>query len=369
MKIKQLLLPIVLLGIVVLIYWISGQKAGHGSSNAPVVAVTPRISVAQKASKYPVAKEITTPDGFINTGGQPIKIGDYIGKKVILLDIWTYSCINCQRTIPYLNAWYDKYKDKGLVVIGLHTPEFGFEKILDNVQKATEKFGISYPVVLDNDFSTWNAYQNSYWPRKYLIDIDGYVVYDHIGEGGDEDTEAEIQKLLQERADVLQTGDVIPTGFVAPGKVSVEAGSPETYFGSLRNIYLGNGEKGAAGIQTFAFPKIQTVNKLYLDGQWSMEPEYAESVSAGARVSYDYISKDVYIVASSKEGVTIEVQRDGMPLGAEAGKDVVVKDGASTIFIHDARLYHVIHENAPGEHTLLIKVRGAGLEAFTFTFG
>ena len=141
------------------------------------------LSAEVKSERYELAKEITTPDGFINTDGKPITINGLIGKKVILVDFWTYSCINCQRTTPYLNAWYEKYKDKGFVIIGVHTPEFEFEKDYNNVKMATGKFGIKFPVVLDNDFSTWTAYKNQYWPRKYLIDIDGYIIYDHIGEG------------------------------------------------------------------------------------------------------------------------------------------------------------------------------------------
>src|SRR3989344_6905350 len=141
-----------------------------------------------KAKQYVSAKEISTPDGFINTDA--ISIANLIGKNVILIDFWTYSCINCQRTLPYLNAWYEKYADQGLEIIGIHTPEFDFEKEYANVEKAIEKFGIKYPVVLDNDYSTWQAYKNQYWPRKYLIDIDGFVVYDHIGEGGYDETEA-----------------------------------------------------------------------------------------------------------------------------------------------------------------------------------
>src|SRR3989338_6522416 len=147
------------------------------------------LSIKEKNKKYVLAPEISTPDDLINTSrlnsGQasPITISEFKGKKVVLLDIWTYSCINCQRTIPYLNKWYKEYEDEGLVIIGLHTPEFSFEKIQKNVEKAVKDFGIKYPVVLDNDFSTWKAYKNQYWPRKYLIDIDGYIVYDHAGEG------------------------------------------------------------------------------------------------------------------------------------------------------------------------------------------
>src|SRR3989338_3982296 len=194
---RILLLCVVLIGVIVAIWYLEGRKIERGEEQA---ASFPRIVLNEKndkASKYESAKEISTPDGFINTDN--ITIGELVGKKVVLLDIWTYSCINCQRTLPYLKAWHGKYKDKGLVIIGLHTPEFEFEKIYDNVRAAVQKFGITYPVVLDNDYSTWRAYRNQYWPRKYLIDIDGYIAYDHIGEGGYEETERQIQKALEER--------------------------------------------------------------------------------------------------------------------------------------------------------------------------
>src|SRR3990167_6793967 len=139
--------------------------------------------------------------GFLDVTKIEQKLLEKNDKKVVLLDIWTYSCINCQRTIPYLNEWYKEYEDEGPVIIGLHTPEFSFEKVQENVEKAVKDFGIKYPVVLDNDFSTWQAYKNQYWPRKYLIDIDGYIVYDHAGEGQYKETEVAIQKALRERAD------------------------------------------------------------------------------------------------------------------------------------------------------------------------
>jgi thiol-disulfide isomerase/thioredoxin len=134
--------------------------------------------------------------GYINTH-DGFRLSEIVGKKVVLVDFWTYSCINCQRTQPYLNAWYKKYKDAGLEIVGVHTPEFAFEKDRANVVAAVEKFGITYPVVQDNDYQTWGTYGNRYWPRKYLIDIDGYIVYDHIGEGGYEETEEKIQELLR----------------------------------------------------------------------------------------------------------------------------------------------------------------------------
>jgi len=199
---KNIILVLVLVAIFGSIYYLNSQKAETGNSGQSAENNIKIASMAKedKAKMYEPAKEISSPDAFINS--DPFEISDLIGKKVILVDFWTYSCINCQRTLPYLNAWYDKYKDKGLEIVGIHTPEFDFEKEYTNVVEAVKKFDIKYPVVMDNDFSTWHSYNNRYWPRKYLIDIDGYIIYDHIGEGGYDETEQKIQEALKERATV-----------------------------------------------------------------------------------------------------------------------------------------------------------------------
>src|SRR3989338_6353967 len=247
---KPYILIVVVLALVGAIYFINSNSVKRGGSNE-AVTVAPRNSSGEtqmnkeeKSKKYELAKEITTPDGFINTEGKSITVSELVGKKIILIDFWTYSCINCQRTTPYLNAWYEKYKDKGFVIIGVHTPEFEFEKNYDNVKTAVEKFGIKFPVVLDNDYSTWTAYKNQYWPRKYLIDIDGYIVYDHIGEGGYEETEKKIQEALTERMSILgESGEINQT---VTKEVSVLGGSrsPEIYFGASRNKLFSNSLAG-----------------------------------------------------------------------------------------------------------------------------
>ncbi|NOJ32799.1 MAG: thiol-disulfide isomerase, partial [Candidatus Nitrosocosmicus sp.] len=151
-------------------------------------------------SIYPQAPELQGIASYINTeNGNPIKLADLKG-KVVLFDFWTYTCINCIRTIPYLNEWYDRYGDQGLVILGVHSPEFDFEKNPSNVHDAVKQFGIKYPVALDSDHKTWNAYNNNYWPRHYLIDSQGYIRDDHIGEGGYNETEKTIQTLLAEKA-------------------------------------------------------------------------------------------------------------------------------------------------------------------------
>lgn len=155
------------------------------------------LPVPQFYTKEVVAPDISSPDGFINTNNQPISLQQYKGKKVVLVNFWTYSCINCQRTLPSLNQLYSKYKDQGLEIISIHTPEFSFEHSQKNVEKAVAEFNISYPVVLDNDYSTWKSYGNRFWPRKYLIDINGNIIYDHIGEGAYEETDTVVRSALQ----------------------------------------------------------------------------------------------------------------------------------------------------------------------------
>ncbi|MDB5224567.1 MAG: thiol-disulfide isomerase, partial [Candidatus Adlerbacteria bacterium] len=304
-------------------------------------------------------------DGYINTDGQAIKLSDYIGKKVILVDFWTYSCINCQRTIPYLENWYKKYGPNGFVIVGVHTPEFNFEKQLANVQAGVLKFGITYPVVLDSENQTWDAYHNNYWPEEYLIDIDGLVREHNIGEGNYQETEASIQKLLLERAKTLSTNDQIPTGFVAAGQ-TIEASSPETYFDWQRNEYLGNGIQHSPGVQTFKAPATVAPNTLYLDGTWNIGDEFAENTTANAGISFHYKAKGVYFVASSAQGSTLTIYVDGKVISTDKGADVDLK---GQVHVKEPRLYKLIEHVSQQEHVIQIKVEKPGLDAYTFTFG
>jgi thiol-disulfide isomerase/thioredoxin len=310
--------------------------------------------------------EIESPAGFVNTDG--ITVGELVGEKIVLIDFMTYSCINCQRTFPYMTAWYERYKDQGLEIIGIHTPEFAFEKDINNVEEAMRKFGILYPVVLDNDFATWRACGNKYWPRKYLVDIEGNIVYDHIGEGAYAETELKIRELLRERAAKLglpapdESQPLVAEMRSEPRSV---AQSPEIYFGSLRNELLAGGKRFVPGKQTFTLPNSFVLNALYLGGEWNITPEHAESVSADARIVFRYKAKEVFMVASSKAGAVVEILQDGMPVEMVAGEDVQ----GGEIRIQDERLYKLIRNPEGEEHTLEIRVKEGALEAFTFTFG
>jgi thiol-disulfide isomerase/thioredoxin len=344
----------------------SGQTI-IATSTTPASAIMHSAEYALNKTQYPAAKELVSPDGYINTGGQPITIGGLLGKKVILVDFWTYSCINCQRTIPYLKAWYKKYQGSGLVVIGVHTPEFGFEKILSNVQAAVTKFGITYPVALDSNYYTWDAYGNNYWPEEYLIDIDGLVREHNIGEGNYVETEQNIQELLKERAQTLGLPtSTIPTGLVNISE-AIETNSPESYFDWSRNEYLGNGTPQQAGVQTFTAPAGNPpLNSYYLGGTWNIGDESAVNTTDGATITYTYDAKDVYMVASASPGVTISITRDGKPLTSDQGADVDANGNAS---IGASRLYDLIAQPSEEEHTITITVHGTGLNAFTLDFG
>ncbi len=330
---------------------------------APMTEKMPVIGDIFAEERY---KEITNPAGFVNTSG--ITIGELVGKKVVLVDFLTYSCINCQRTFPYLNAWYKKYKDQGLEIIGIHTPEFAFEKDIENVRRAMNQFGIVHPIVLDNDYATWRAYGNQYWPRKYLIDIRGDIVYDHIGEGAYEETEMKIRELLGERAKVLGEGEMpneVPLAASEISKIQNFAQSPETYFGSKRNEYLANGLVGRPGVQTLKLPATFKPNALYLGGTWNFTPEHA-AATTGASVVYRYYGKEVYIVASSETPVGMEVWQDGKLIGAEAGEDV---DKNGIVTVQASRLYKLIRNPEAGDHVLELRIKDPGALLFAFTFG
>lgn len=311
--------------------------------------------VAEKATRYPPAVEFVNPDSYINS--EPFTLEEYIGKKVILIDFWTYSCINCQRTLPYLASWRDKYADQGLLIVGVHTPEFEFEKDRDNVIGAMERFGVEYPVIQDNDYQTWRAYNNRYWPRKYLIDIDGFIVYDHIGEGSYAETEEKIQELLAERAAVL--GEDLKEQEISDLEENVDfrqINTPELYFG--HKFYRGN-FANKEGIRpdetvTYTLPETLTDNNYHLEGTWHNAADYMELASDTGTIVLPYQAKNVNIVASGPASLRLrldgEVIEDSYEIDAET-------------------LYTVVEGDAYGKHTLTIEVMTPGFRIYTFTFG
>lgn len=329
------------------------------------------LSIEEKASTFKKYQEIVNPSGFVNTENKPITLGEFVGKKVILIDFVTYSCINCQRTFPYLNDWYTKYKDKGLEIVAIHTPEFAFEHKKENVEKAFKEFGLKFPAVLDNDYATWNAYGNNYWPRKYLIDIDGYMVYDHIGEGKYEETEKKIIDLLNERNERL--GEPLIEGGNLTKDISKEESalgiSPETYLGSNRaDKQYGQGAMCLNGSCTFENPISVPEDRFSLSGKWKQSSENVELVDpTGGSLFYHFSAGKVHLVADADKPVSAEIYIDGKIINPDiAGADV--KNGS--VIFSSSRLYTLVDIKSKIEtHMLEIRFKDPGFRGYAFTFG
>ena len=305
--------------------------------------------------------------GYINTSSENISQG--IEGKVVLYDFWTYSCINCIRTLPYLTAWDEKYSDEGLVSVGIHTPEFEFEKEYDNVVFATKKFGIKYPVIQDNDKEIWNDFQNRYWPRKYIADHEGYIRFDHIGEGAYKETEKVIQVLLEERSNAL--GNILEKKELVDLNEFTHATfrTPELYFGfnfaEGRN-QLGNEEGFSKNkVVTYELPEKFTQHYFYMEGIWKNNKDGMELISDSGKIVLNFNAKQVNIVAS--ENAILKIQYDGGVISEQVRGQDVASDG--TVKISEPRLYNLIDSEQEGPHEIIIHIENPGFEIFTFTFG
>ncbi len=317
------------------------------------------------------APELAGISGYINTPQQRGTTIASLKGKVVLVDFWTYTCINCIRTIPYLNSWHEKYADKGLVIIGVHTPEFEFEKDTVNVRAAVEKYGIKYPVVQDNDYATWNAFGNHYWPHKFLIDSEGYIRYDHIGEGGYDETEQQIVELLKERDQSVQMG----YAKVIPGETDfAKIGTPELYLGyQFARQGIGNSE-GLKPEETVGYklPNSFEPNVVYLEGQWKNNSDNVELVSETGRVALVFTAKNVNIVAgSSANASAVILELDGAPIPASSfGTDASMDSVRGGVAVSSQRLYNIVSLPAYAkEKKLIFTVNGKGFRFYTFTFG
>lgn len=290
---------------------------------------------------YGAAPEITGISKWLNS--EPLTMQGLRG-KVVLIDFWTYSCINCIRTLPYVTGWYEKYKDDGFVVVGVHTPEFAFEKDTNNVQTALKRHSINYPVAQDNDFGTWNAYDNRYWPAHYLIDKNGRIVYTHFGEGKYQETENAIQELLGLHEDTTQVDEE---------KRNVQ--TPEIYFGLERLQYLDKSQKAVEQTSTYRLPTEVAPNNFALEGSWSFDGERAKLDQGPGRIKLNFYAKDVHMVAKANKPVLVEVK-----IGSQT---------IQTIQVTDSSLYTLYQFGQSGYHELELYINDPGFEIFTFTFG
>jgi thiol-disulfide isomerase/thioredoxin len=357
-------------------------------------------------SKFREAPNFKRVAGYINTNdSKPLNLQDLKG-NVVLVDFWTYSCINCIRTIPYLNDWFEKYTGKGLTIVGVHTPEFEFEKNFNNVKSAVDKFHIKYPVLQDNDKGTWNAYENNYWPRKYIVDTEGNIRYDHIGEGAYSETEKVIQYLLAERAAKMGKTEITFSNTSVPAVSAGDGNSqaskrdfskiqtPEIYLGyQLARDRLGNTENFQPD-RTVSYTIPHNLNNtnfkpniVYLEGQWKNKPDNIELQSEMGRIVLNYSAKSVNIVAGGPVGATGRVSVDNFtnildrpisfPSSSSSTSLQKVKEGLGTdisnvtsqFSIDSQRLYNLINSNEYGQHVVTVDVRGKGFQLYTFTFG
>lgn len=341
----------------------------------PILPQVPQqqgLQELEEPNPHPIAPEIIGIQAWINS--EPLTLAGLRG-KVVLVDFWTYSCINCIRTLPYLKQWHEKYSDKGFVLIGLHSPEFDFEKKLENVQMAVNEFALTYPVALDSDMQTWKNYKNRFWPAKYLIDSDGRIRYTHFGEGAYEETEQKIQELLEEsmkqEIDIEITQEEQKTG---------QAGffrTREIYAGYLfGENYLGNPEGFA--IETakkYADTQEHQEGKLYLQGEWIHSGEFVHHArntdSPGDYIAIKYLAAEVNIVAGAgQQTYKIYITLDGIDLTDRyAGKDVqITEEGKAFIEVTGNKLYNVI--NGPlGTRELKLYSDSNEFSLYTFTFG
>jgi thiol-disulfide isomerase/thioredoxin len=295
--------------------------------------------------------------GGVWLNSSPLSISELRG-KVVLIDFWTYSCINCQRTFPYLKSWWQKYSDKGLVIIGVHSPEFEFEKDEKNLRMAISDFQLPYPIVQDNNFATWRAFNNNYWPAKYIIDKNGFIRYTHFGEGNYDEEEHEIQTLL------LETGAKIGTGEIKNPTYQIYAQTPETYLGYGRLANFASPESVLQdATANYSFPSNLTENNVAYEGQWILTKEYANP-QKGAKLRLDFDAKEVFLVMRSKTSISkLKVLLDGEQ------KSEGIDATTGTINVNQDRLYKLINLSSQGRHTLELEFEDNNCEIFAFTFG
>ncbi len=334
-------------------------------------------------TQFTKAPEFAQISGYINTpDNSPLTLSSLKG-KVVLLYIWTYTCINSIRPMPYIDDWNQKYSDNGLVVVGVHSPEFQFEKNFTNVKDAVQRFGIKYPVILDSDHGTWNAYKNNYWPRYYLIDSQGYIRYDHIGEGDYDQIEKSIQSLLAERAALMGAKEISfktePSTVIKPESLYYvdlrQNTTPEIYIGyNTARAPLGNPE-GFKPEQTVSYSIPSTTNFnphiVYLQGKWKNNPDNMELQSDSGRIVLTYYGKAVNIIAGGKGGgVVSNDEEEGAAAALTSNNSLGVDLSSNGSFkIDGQRLYNLaIHSNYTA-HSIVIDVKGKGFQFYTFTFG
>ena len=292
--------------------------------------------------------------------------------KVILIDFWDYTCVNCVRTLPYVQGWHQRYGDMGLVVIGIHTPEFTFAQYESNVERGIQDFGLTYPIVIDSNFELWQAFANRYWPAKYIIDKDGYIRFAHFGEGAYAETEEQLQNLLREVNPEAQFPPVMQPVRESdvPGAVCYQP-TPELYLGHRRGR-IGN-EGGFVQDETsnYGFDGDLKDQVFYLRGRWHSTAEYVSFVGGEGSIVLRYEAAAVNLVMGAGEDspIEVEVQQDGRPLTqAQATPDIRISKLMTFLRVDRPRMYSIVDNHSFGVHLLELRCKTPGLRAYAFTF-
>ena len=286
--------------------------------------------------------------------------------RVVVIDFWTYSCINCLRSLPHLKQVWDRYKDHGLVLIGVHSPEFGFEKDQKNLEAAIKRHGLAYPIAVDNDFQTWKAFQNNYWPAQYFIDKEGDIRHIHEGEGGEGEIEAWIVRLLRD------AGQNVHLPEIRDSVVQYDrAMTPESYAGASRNQGIGNLPSCfSQNICNYSDISPHRAGIIYLDGLWEADPEFLRSARDGGKITMAYQAREVYMVLSSERPIEVEVLLDGNPLlRAQAHQDVYFRNGRAYLTVDRDDMYYIVKTGQFEAHELTLVCGGDSLKVYAYTFG
>jgi len=328
---------------------------------------------AHDAAELPTEGVLPSLDGAVLWLNSPPLTPAALRGKVVLIDFWTYSCINCLRALPYVRAWAEKYRNDGLVVIGVHAPEFAFEKNLDNVRRAARELKVDYPIAVDNNYAIWRAFQNQYWPAHYFVDAKGRIRHHHFGEGEYAQSEAVIQQLLAEAGHDRQAGDFVAPQADGVGLAADDADvqSPETYVGYARAGHFASpGGQVEDRSANYTAPQSLALNQWALGGRWHVAPEMATLEANPGRIVYRFHARDVHLVLGpgpSGKPVRFRVTLDGAAPGSSHGSDTAAT-GEGTVSTQ--RLYQLIRQSGPIlDRTIEIEFLDGGVQSFAFTFG
>jgi thiol-disulfide isomerase/thioredoxin len=291
--------------------------------------------------------------------------------KVVLIDFWTFSCVNCLRTLPHIIAWHEAYADAGLAVIGIHTPEFEFERGLETVKAAAERLGVRYPVAVDDDYAVWNSYRNRCWPAHYFVDVDGRLRYRHFGEGAYGHSESVIRALLTEAGREVPAESVSPR--IPPDVDATKVKTPETYLGWNRMEYLGSPETvRPVEVSRYSSVKEPGTNTFYLDGLWRIDGEWSSPAEAGAKIIFRFVASKVFLVARGTEsGARATVKINGKTPAPGAKTDgVLAPDGTWQVTFREGKLYALADSGGDYSPKLLeLAFLDLGAELYAFSFG